>query len=534
LKRRWRGRMADETVEETFSDGTLFPLPEAKEPKPAPPTRPEVARVYRAVRDQLEWMPRTLDSLLPQDHQARAIWQTLDLLDLAAFYASIKAILGHAGHPTTDPKVLLALWLYATTEGIGSARELDRLCDEHDAYRWLRGGVPINYHMLSDFRVANQAALDDLLTEILASMMLAGLVTLRHVAQDGMRTRASAGASSFRSEETLLRCLEEARAQVERLAKEREAPDPEVSKRERAARERAAREREARIAEAIRRLPEVKEAKARQGRTLAKDKRAKVTKARVSTTDPDARVMKMPNGGFNPALNLELASDVDSQVIVGVGVVTKGSDGGQAWPMLEQVERRLEKARQLVSAKGAGAKGAGAKDEATPGQALEPPVATEATRVPEAMAGEVAEPTTEPTTEPTKGASTPRALEGYLIDGSFATRDDITKIEQARVTVYAPTRPPRTTTSGRSKTDPRPDDTPEVAAWRVRMESPEAKAVYKERAATAECVNAHARRYGLERLLVRGVDKVLCVLLLVAIARDLSRWIALGAQAGGG
>lgn len=481
----------------------LFELPEPREPKPTPPTRPEIARLYRAVRDQLEWSPRTLDSVLPLDHPARAIWQALDLLDLAAFYASIKAVLGHAGHPTTDPKVLLGLWLYATTEGIGSARQLDRLCNEHDAYRWLRGGVPINYHMLSDFRVANQAALDDLLTEILASLMVSGLVTLRHVAQDGMRTRASAGASSFRSEETLERCLDEAKRQVERLAKEREAPDPGASKRERAARERAARERQARIEEAIRRLPEVKAVKARQARVLAKSKRAKVTKPRVSTTDPDARVMKMPNGGFSPAYNLELTSDVDGQVIVGVGVVTKGSDGGQALPMVEQVRGRLEKAREIAAAR-------------------VPTVAETVEEEPEARAA-----------EPTKGVSGPRALEAYLIDGGFVDREDFTAIERAGITVYAPTRSPRTTTSGRSQAEPRPDDSAEVAAWRLRMESEEAKTIYKERAATAECVNAQARRYGLERLLVRGVGKVLSVLLLAAIAHDLLRWIALASQARG-
>jgi transposase len=447
-------------------------------------------------------MPRTLDSVIPLDHPIRAIWQTLERLDLSGFYVGIKAVEGHPGHPTTDPKVLLALWLYATTEGIGSARQLARLCEEHDAYRWLRGGVPINYHMLSDFRVANQAALDDLMTEIIALMMASGLVSLRHVAQDGMRTRASAGAASFRTEETLVRCLEEAKRQVARLAKEREAPDPgandRASRREQAARERAAKEREARVAEALRRLPEVKEVKARQGRVLAKDKRAKVTKPRVSTTDPDARVMKMPDGGYRPAFNLEAATDVDSQVIVGVDVVTKGSDGGQALPMVEQIRCRLEKARQAW------------------------PTANASGQV-----GEASKPTGPSLSEPTEGSEAPKVLEGYLIDGGFVDREDFTAIERAGTTVYAPTRSPRTTTSGRSQADPRPDDSAEVAAWRRRMESEEAKAVYKERAATAECVNAHARRYGLEQLLVRGVAKVLSLLLLVAIAHNLRRWIAL-------
>jgi len=445
-----------------MSGETLFEMPQPQCAKPTPPTRPEEARVLRPIRSQLEWAPRSLESMLLQDHPARAIWAVLERLDLAAFYASIKAVLGHPGHPTTDPQVLLALWLYATAEGIGSARQLDRLCDEHDAYRWLRGGVPINYHMLSDFRVAHQQAMDDLLTEILASMMVDGLVTLRHVAQDGMRTRASAGASSFRRQERLEQCLAEAREQVQRLTKEREHPDPGVNRRQEAAQERAARERQSRIEEALRRMPEIKAAKERQGKTLAKDKRGKVTEPRVSTTDPEARVMKMPDGGFRPAYNLELATDVDSQVIVGVAVVTEGSDGGEALPMVEQINERTD-----------------------------------------------------------------RSPKAYLMDGGFATRDDITTLERLGITVYAPTRSPRTETSGRTQAEPRPDDTPEVATWRGRMETDEAKEVYKERAATAECVNAHARRYGLRQLMVRGTEKVLSVLLLVAITHNLLRWIAL-------
>ena len=445
-----------------MSEETLFEMPEPVVPKLTRPTRPEEARLLRPVRNQLEWAPRSLESLLPEDHPARAIWALLERLDLAPFYASIKAVLGHPGHPTTDPQVLLALWVLATAEGIGSARQLDRLCDAHDAYRWLRGGVPINYHMLSDFRVANQQAMDELLTDILALMMGDGLVTLRHVAQDGMRTRACAGASSFRRQERLEQCLAQAREQVEQLAKEREHPDPGVNRRQQAAQERAARERQSRIEEALRRMPEIKAAKERQGKTLSKDKRGKVTEPRVSTTDPQARVMKMPDGGFRPAYNLEIATDVDSQVIVGVAVVTKGSDGGEALPMVEQIDERADR---------------------SPG--------------------------------------------AYLMDGGFATRDDITALERLGITVYAPTRSPRTETSGRTQAEPRPDDTPEVATWRGRMETDEAKEVYKERAATAECVNAHARRYGLRQLLVRGTEKVLSVLLLVAVTHNLLRWLAL-------
>lgn len=450
-----------------MAEDTLFELPDPQAPKPEELTSPQQARVLRPVRNQVEWVARALDAWLPDDHPARAIWAFLERLDLSAFYASIKSVQGRAGHPTTDPQVLLALWLFATSEGIGSARQIDRLCKEHDAYRWLCGGVPINYHTLSDFRVAHQEALDNLLTEILASMMDAGLVKLHHVAQDGMRVRASAGASSFRRESTLQRCLAEAQQQVAKLAAEREQPDPGRTARQEAARERAAKERQQRVEEALRRMPEIQAAKERSKKTQSKAKKEKVSEARVSTTDPESRVMKMPDGGFRPAYNLQMATDEDSQVIVGVAVDTTGNDGGQAPPGLEQVVRR-----------------------------------------------------------------TGRLPKAYLVDGSYAKREDITTLELQGVTVYAPTRSPRTTTSGRTKAEPRRDDTPEVARWRERMETEEAKEIYKGRAATAECVNAHARRHGLTQLLVRGTDKVLSVLLLVAITHNLLRWIALSAGVG--
>ena len=443
---------------------TLFELPDPQPPKPEGLTSPQQARVLRPVRNQVEWVARDLDAVLPEDHPARAIWAFLDRLDLSPFYASIKSVLGRAGHPTTDPQVLLALWLFATSDGVGSARQIARLCKEHDAYRWICGGVPINYHTVSDFRVAHQEALDGLLTEILASMMDAGLVTLHHVAQDGMRVRASAGASSFRREPTLQRCLAEAEQQVAALAAEREQPDPGRNARQVAARERAAQERQQRVERALRRMPKIQAAKERSKRTESKAKRKKVSEARVSTTDPEARVMKMPDGGFRPAYNLQLATDEDSQVIVGVAVDTTGSDAGQAPPVLEQIVGR-----------------------------------------------------------------TGRLPEAYLMDGSFARREDVTALERRGVTVYAPTRSPRTTTSGRTKADPRPDDTPAVARWRVRMETEEAKEIYKGRAATSECVNAHARRHTLTQLLVRGTRNVLSVLLLVAITHNLLRWIALSA-----
>jgi transposase len=296
--------------------------------------------VLRPNRQQLQWAPRDLEAMLPEDHPARAIWDFLGKLNLDAFYGSIKAVLDGPGRPTTDPQVLLAVWLLATVEGVGSARHLARLCSQHDAYRWLCGGVPINYHMLSDFRVAKQAALDELLTQIVGRLMAVGAVSLERVAQDGTRVRASAGASSFRRKATLKACLKEARKQVKGLAEAREHPDPGLTKRQQAARERVAQERLARVERALQYLPELEATKALQRKRSARAEREKVTEPRVSTTDPEARVMKMPDGGFRPAYNVQLATDGATGVIVGVAVTTSGSDAHQAPPMEEQIERR--------------------------------------------------------------------------------------------------------------------------------------------------------------------------------------------------
>ncbi len=300
----------------------------------------EQARLRKPVRNQVEMMTRDMDSLVADDHPARAIWALLEGMDLSAFYGAVKAALDRPGRPASDPQVLLSLWIYATVEGIGSARRLDVLCHEHDAYRWLRGNVPVDYHLLSDFRVAHQGALDELLTNIVAILEAQGLVTLKQVAQDGLRVRASAGGGSFRRQQGLEECLVRAEEQVRRLAREREHPDAEVTRREQSARERAARERRERVQAALKHLPEVQAVKERHRRTRAKAEQGKITEARVSTTDPTARTMKMPDGGYRPAYNVQLATDVDSKVIVGVSVSNQGTDARQAEAMEEQISRR--------------------------------------------------------------------------------------------------------------------------------------------------------------------------------------------------
>jgi len=255
----------------------------------------------------------------------------VERLELSALYAQIEARDEVAGAPAIDPKILMALWVYATSEGEASAREIWRLTELHAAYRWICGGVEVGYHTLSDFRSRQGEVVDGLITQVLALLMKQELVELSRVAQDGTRVRASAGTSSFRREQTLQALMEEAREHLEAVKKE--ASDPAISARRAAARIRGAQERLARLEAALKQIPEVSETKRRSG--------AKDATVRISSTDPEARVMKMGDGGFRPAFNVQLATTTDAaRVIVGVEVTPRGRDMGQAIPMLEQIERR--------------------------------------------------------------------------------------------------------------------------------------------------------------------------------------------------
>jgi transposase len=288
-------------------------------------------RVVR--REQVGLEVVDVDSLIPDDHPARLIASAVECLDLRLFYEPIRAREATAGRPATDPKLLVSLWLYATVDGVGSARELDRLTREHAAYRWLCADVTVNYHLLSEFRVGHEAALDQLLSDVISKLMAARLVTLRRVAHDGMRVRAAAGASSFRRRGKLAQLVVEVEAHVTAL--KASIHDPGQLSRREAARLRAAVEQEARVKQALTAMTAAEETKARQTKQKDRDK-----EPRVSTTDPDARVMKMGDGGFRPAYNLQLSTDVDSRFIVGVQVSTVGSDSGLLGPALDDIKSR--------------------------------------------------------------------------------------------------------------------------------------------------------------------------------------------------
>ena len=449
--------------------------PHGADPAPPPRPEPDLSTPPRlSVPDRLQLLsPMTIDELLEPDHPARAVWSYVQQLDLTPLYDRIRARGSLGGRPAIDPRLLVALWLYATLSGFTSARELAVLCIHYDPFIWLAGGVSVNYHTLADFHTDNPAFVEQLLKDSVELLRQHGLIDLDRIAQDGMRVRASAGAASFRRRKTLERLLQEAQTELQELqqklaanamdpkstqgvaTEQPPADEPELSQQQ-AAELRHAEDRLQRVEQALERMPEME----------AKIKPSEHKEARVSTTDPQATVMKMADGGFRPAYNVEYSTTCDGQVVVGVDVVTVGSDQGQLPPMLDQIEDRFEQRPQEV-----------------------------------------------------------------LVDGGFANLDDIEKVQaEGKCKVYAPVPKPKKDTVDRY--EPKATDSEEVAEWRKRMGTKKAKKIYKERAATAECVNAQTRNRGLRQFLVRGLEKVKCVAKWFAIVQNMARSFALQPQPG--
>lgn len=418
----------------------------------------EVARVQRPERRQKEFREFSLEEFVPADHRVRLIWRYVDSLDFSLLYEQIHSVQGRAGRPAVDPKILFSLWMYATLEGISSARQLERLCGRDLCYMWICGGVGVNHHLLSDFRSTNPEFFDDLLSETVATMMSQGLVSLDKVAQDGMRVRANAGSSSFRREGKLKECLREARDRVAELRSQSDDPALGEQKRSRdqAAQERAAKERESRVEAALKQLEELKARK-------EKRKKGSGDEARCSTTDPDARKMKVASGGYRPCYNVQFLTTGDSRVIVDYDVSNNGSDGGQMAPLHEQARHRYRK---------------------TPKQYL--------------VDGGF-------TTHNDIGLLDQRGTEVY---GPIPQASKILK-------------------NGNDPYQRQPKDSDQMYRFRQRMATEQAKELYQQRPSIAEYPNAECRNRGLHQFMVRGIDRVKSSTLLYILAFNFNRWINL-------
>ena len=293
-------------------------------------------RLRQPEGDQPVWQIAAIDDLVAGDHPVRAVWAFVGTLDLRGLHDAVKAREGVPGQAPAAPQLMLALWLWATVDGVGSARQVDKLCQQHLAYRWLCGGVSMNYHTLADFRTAHGDVREQLLADGVAALVAEGLVALDVLAQDGMRVRAAAGAGSFRRRQRLEELAVAAAARVARLRAELAADPRAGNRRHQAAQQRAAREREERLKAALDRIGELEAERARREKKN-KNQTAKQKQPRASTTDAEARSIKMADGGFRPAYNLQIVSVPASQVIVTVGLDNTGSDHGLARRSLERL-----------------------------------------------------------------------------------------------------------------------------------------------------------------------------------------------------
>lgn len=417
------------------------------------------ARYLEAERRQLRWDMVDLESQLALEHRARVVWTYVCGLDLSGFYARIQARAGEPGRPPADPRVLLALWLYASLEGVGSARQLDRLCERDMAYRWLCGGVPVNYHGLSDFRFDHADLLDRLLSESLTALIAEGLVDLDEIALDGTKVRASAGKGSYRSAGTLAALEKVMDRRVGELKAEAASEPGRSERRRQAGRERAAADIARRAAKAHRTLEKLRAEKEARAKTHEKEEEGKA-EPRASLTDPEARMMRFADGAVRPGYNLQLAVVPGSGLIVAAQTTDRRNDKGLAGLLLDQIRERLNlKPRRLLVDTG---------------------YATRKDIV--AMAAE--------------------RIEVY--------------------TPVPPDKPEATPESQRKRAWRRRREPDALEAWRARMDSEAGQATYRRRS-WIETVNGILKGRGLGIMRVRSMAKVTGVVLLHALAHNLWR-----------
>ena len=487
-------------------------------PKQAARGRPRVKRV-----DRSQMVMRVVDvsRLIEQEHPARAICAFVDKLDLSAYCAPIKALEGAAGQSPFDPKLLISLWIYAYSRGVGSARELARRCEYEPAFQWLTGLRMVNYHTLADFRVANQGALDELFAQVLGVLSADGLVTLERVAHDGTKIQACAGGDSFRREGRIQAHLKAAREQVAAMGDPRE----DTTARQRAAQERVKRERAERLERALAELKEIREAK--PGAQVNSE-------ARASETDPEARMMKLGNGGYAPGYNAQLTTDAAHGIVVGVGLSQAAGDYGELAGAIERVEENMGRKpdqalvdggftnrENIVAMEQAGVDLIGSfgdrqaqsvaqmrrrgVDEAFYPQAFEYDAQAGQYRCP---AGKILR----------RDGQEKRI--GVIQRRYRASRADCAACEWKERCC------PGNGTKGRAIR--RAEESPPVRAFIEKMQSAPARAIYRLRGAVAEFPNAWIKaKLGLRQFHVRGKVKALSECLWACITYNIQQWIRL-------
>jgi len=500
------------------SDGACDAGPAAERDKPVARGRPRFKPIDRG---QTVFRTVIVERLVEEDHPARAVWAFVEKLDLSGFLGSVKAVEGVAGREPWDVRLLAALWIYACSRGIGSAREIERRCEYDPAFQRLTGLEKINHHTLSDFRVGYGEALDGLFGQALGVLSAEGLVTLERVMHDGTKVQAYAGTDSFRREGTIQAHLKAAREQVAAMGDPRE----ETTARQRAARERARRERVERLDQALGELEKI-----RQTKSDAESK----AQTRASLTEPEARRMKQGNGGCGPSYNLQVSTDAPNGVIVGVGLSQSGSDYGELTAAIERVERQAGQRPARVVVDG----GFTSRDNITAMAEKEvDPIGS----FPDRSAQTAAQMRRRGVDE----AFYPQAFEHDSSEDRFACPAGKTLRREGQEKRRGAIRHryraswadcsacawkerccPGSRTKGRAIR--RAEESAPVRAFVEKMQTAEAKAIYRLRGGIAEFPNAWLKeKIGLRKFRVRGMAKALCESLRACLAYNIQQWTRL-------
>jgi transposase len=442
----------------------LFDIPKHALPETSSDSYGKV-RLQYANRVQVEMKMSCLDDLLIIDHPVRRIWEYLEGIDLSQKLKNIKSVEGNAGRPAIDPRILVALWLYATVQGIGSAYVIAQYTKEHLAFQWICGGVPVERRTISQFRIDNGELFENLLAQGIVILIKAGAVTLEEVAQDGLRVRASTGSGSFRRESTIEELYTAAKQRIQELKNESKEDINSCRTRQETDKKRGIQDR----LDRLNRAKEEFEKYTENANEMRKRHKKKVIneeekqEIRISTTDPEARKMKMADGGFRPAYNFQVAVDTAKNLIIGTDVVNAGTDGGQMLQMYDAIKAKLGKSPK-----------------------------------------------------------------NYLVDGGFKSKSDVEHMTRDGCTIFMPVQEHSKKGKIENPYEPKPNETEAMDHLRIRMGQESAKKAYKRRAATVELVNANLRKMNLYQITVRGLKKAKTIANMFAVTYNMLRTISLG------
>jgi len=478
-------------------------------------------RVKPVVRNQILIRTVNVERLVPQDHPVRAIWALTGQLDLRAYYDGIGAVEGRAGQSATDPRLLMSLWIYGYSRGINSAREISRHCGYDPPFQWLTGMQPINHHTLSDFRAKPGSALNEVFAQMLGVLRFEGLIPLERVAHDGTKIEANAGDKSFHREKTLEEHLDAAKEEVERMC---DTPCEEMNAKRAKARERAARERRERLESAVGQLQKIQEGKSDE---------SEAQRVRVSSSDPDARVMKESDGGYSPAYNVQISTDAEAKVIVGVGVSQSPTDESELIAAVDRIENVTGRRPKQLLVDGAYPTKQNIEEMAARGIDLIGPVADNAARVEASLKGRGIAPEFHP-----KAFTYDEQRDCHVCpagrDLPFECKENKGSTQRYRYRAKTadcrecPHRQQCCPKTKRGRSVIRTENSVEVRTFQEKMQTPESKEIYKQRAQVAEFPNAWIKeKLALRKFRLRGLAKVGLEALFACITYNAMQWIRL-------